>query len=110
MPLASAGGRHVGGGNNLGCRILGVLSRVRAVCARLRRAGFSPLHSVLFLRGRSFSSDISAPHSVIPPALSEAEGTGMADFLFRSRRANVGHGVEGLWQAPSPPSPTNTST
>jgi hypothetical protein len=30
------------------------------------------------------------PNSVIP--------TGMADFLFRSRRANVGHGVEGPWQ------------
>src|SRR5579859_370197 len=29
--------------------------------------------------------------SVIPPALSEAEGSGMADFLSRSRLANVGH-------------------
>jgi len=33
--------------------------------------------------------------SVIPPALSVAEGTGAADFLLHSRCANIGHGEEG---------------
>jgi hypothetical protein len=36
------------------------------------------------------AGSLQPPNSVIP--------TGMADFLFRSRRANVGHGVEGPWQ------------
>ena len=56
-----------------GCRTL----------VRFKGAGFSSLHSVNFFRGSELQlRHFRSPPVVIPPALSEAEGTGMADFTL----------------------------